>query len=218
MPRLYGLLHRPPIPSRMTSLANIPFGALLEQVSAKTPTPGGGAVASAVGALAAALAGMVVSFSLGKKNLAAHTPALEDARARLERARALLLRLADEDAAAYGLCNELSRLPESDARRAAEYPAALRAAVQIPEAVAAACVDLLRLMDTLAPITNLQLRSDLGLAAELAEAAVRASNWNVWINTQGLPAPDAVDAHERSRLARDSARDLLERVRTACRA
>ncbi|MBM4107915.1 MAG: cyclodeaminase/cyclohydrolase family protein [Phycisphaerae bacterium] len=201
----------------MTSLAAVPFGTLLEQVAAKTPTPGGGAVASAVGALAAALAGMVVSFSLGKKSLAPHAPALEDARARLERARALMLRLADEDAAAYGLCNELSRLPETDPRRAAEHAPALRACVQIPEAVAAACVDLLRLMDTLGPITNRHLRSDLGLAAELAEAAVRASNWNVWINSKGLPAPEAVDAHERSRQAGDSARDLLERVRIACR-
>lgn len=201
----------------MSTLADMPLRILLERVAQRTPTPGGGAVASVAGALAAALAGMVVSFSLGKKSLAAHAPALEDARGRLERARAILLRLADEDAEAYGLCNELARLPAGDARRSAEYPSALRACVQIPEAVQATCLDLLRLMDALAPITNRQLRSDLGLAAELAEATVRAGDWNVWINTQELPGEEASVARERSRRALESAHALLERVRGACR-
>jgi formiminotetrahydrofolate cyclodeaminase len=201
----------------MSTLADMSLGTLLERVAERTPTPGGGAVASAVGALSAALAGMVVSFSLGKKSLARHAPFLEDACARLERARRLLLRLADEDAAAYGLCNELSRLPPEDSRRLAQYPAALRACVRIPEAVAATGVELLRLMEALAPVTNRQLRSDLGLAAELAEASVRASDWNVWINTQGLPEEEGSAARERSRRAVEAARVLLERVRVACR-
>src|SRR3954462_11770964 len=103
----------------------------LTQTAAKTPTPGGGAVASAVGALSAALAQMVVSYSLGKKNLADHQPRLNDAAHILERARGLLMELAEEDAAAYGLVNELQKLPETDPRRA-QLPAANAASVQVP--------------------------------------------------------------------------------------
>ncbi|HYE61580.1 MAG TPA: cyclodeaminase/cyclohydrolase family protein [Phycisphaerales bacterium] len=161
--------------------ASTTIADFLKQTAAKTPTPGGGAVASAVGALSAALAQMVVSYSLGKKNLADHQPRLTEAALILERARAVLLELAEEDAAAYGLVNELQKLPEGDPRRA-QLPAANAASVQVPLAVMAACVDLLRLFVTLAPITNRQLRSDLAIAAILAEATARGSRWNVEVN------------------------------------
>lgn len=168
-------------------LAEYRFDELLEATAGKTPTPGGGAIASAVGALSGALAGMVVSYSVGKKNLAAHEPALQDAAKRLAGARELLLKLADEDAQAYGTVNELSRLPETDPRRA-ELPAAQLASVQVPLAVMAACSDLLRLMESLASMTNRHLRSDLAIAAVLAAGAARSSRWNVDVNLAGLAA------------------------------
>jgi formiminotetrahydrofolate cyclodeaminase len=74
------------------------FASLLAQIAAKSPTPGGGAVACATGALAAALAGMVVSYSLGKKSLAAHQADLEKAAHALENARALF-------------CSSLKKMP-----------------------------------------------------------------------------------------------------------
>jgi formiminotetrahydrofolate cyclodeaminase len=182
----------------MSSFARQPLADFLASVASKTPTPGGGAVASAVGALAAALAQMVVSYSVGKKSLAQHEPRLQEATKVLERARGLLLELADEDAAAYGTVNELSKLPEGDPRRAA-LARATAASVQVPLAVMAACVDLLRLFETLAPITNKQLRSDLAIAAVLADATVRASRWNVAVNVAFLS--DAKDVEPTNKAA-----------------
>jgi formiminotetrahydrofolate cyclodeaminase len=164
----------------------------LADLGAKQPTPGGGSVAGLCGALAVALARMVVSYSLGKKNLSEHQGALEVAAARLDRYREMFLQLADEDAAAYALVNELTRLPESDARRALELPAAQRASIDVPLAVCAASVDSLRLMRTLCGTSNAHLRSDLAIAAVLAEATSRAAKWNVLINL-ATPAP-AIDA------------------------
>lgn len=191
-------------------LTDLPFGTLLESIAAKSPTPGGGAVASAVGALAAALAGMVVSYSVGKKSLAVHQPALLGAARRLLNARVILLRLAEEDAHAYGAVNELSKLPEPDPRRASELPAALRAAVDVPLATIAACVDLVRLMESLTTVTNRQLRSDLAIAAVLTEAAARSSGWNVAVNAGSLPAEA-----DRARAIEDSGRMVAECVRRA---
>jgi formiminotetrahydrofolate cyclodeaminase len=168
----------------MSNLGATPLAELLGQIAAKSPTPGGGAVACATGALAAALAGMVVSYSLGKKALTAHQPELEQAAHALENARAVFLELAEEDAAAYGLVNELMRLPEGDRRRQSELPGAMAASIQVPMAAIAASTDLLRLCERLAPITNTHLASDLGIAGELALAAARASLWNVRVNTR----------------------------------
>ena len=67
----------------MPRLEDLSLADYLGALAAKSPTPGGGAVASTTGATAAALAGMVVAYSLGKKNLAPHQPLLEDAAHRL---------------------------------------------------------------------------------------------------------------------------------------
>jgi formiminotetrahydrofolate cyclodeaminase len=177
----------------------------LQHVGSKTPAPGGGAVACSTGATGAALAKMVVEYSLGKKNLAEHQPALTRAAAALSRLSDLFMLLADEDAAAYGLVNELSKLPESDPRRAREYAGAAAAAVQAPRAALAACADLLRLTETLVPITNRHLRSDLAIAGVLGEAAAKAAWWNVSVNLPLITDPErraAVEAECRAEIER----------------
>ncbi len=183
----------------------------LDQLAAKTPTPGGGAVASVVGALGAALGNMVLAYSIGKKSLAEHEPKLTDAAARLARARAVLLELAAEDEAAYGLVNELSRLPERDARRA-DLPAATLAAAQVPLSCMAVCTSVLGLLDELPAITNRHLHSDLAIAAILAEAAARSAAWNVVVNLPGI-----TDAELRASLAEQCERMLAGAIETAGR-
>lgn len=175
------------------------FTQLLDGVAAKTPTPGGGAVTAAVGALAAALAGMVVSFTVGKKKFVEHEAELQRAVTSLARAREIMLELAAEDESAYAELNALLKLPEDDAKRQRELPGVAAAATQVPLAVIAASVDVLRLFDRLAAITNPMLKSDLAIAAVLAEATARASIWNVRANLGTIDG-----AAERERLMADA--------------
>jgi formiminotetrahydrofolate cyclodeaminase len=201
------------------SLSSQSVSDFLESLSAKTPTPGGGAAACIAGALGASLAQMVVSYSLGKKNLALHQPDLTRADLTLARARQLFLGLADEDAAAYGLVNELTKLPETDPRRAVELPPAIEASIQVPMAAIAACTDLLRLYETLAPITNRHLHSDLAIAAVLTDSAARASLWNVRVNAALIPDSErrTVLLNQASSAVADAARrrDSVERACTS---
>jgi formiminotetrahydrofolate cyclodeaminase len=125
-----------------------------------------------------------------------------------------MLALADEDAAAYGVVNELSKLPEGDPRRE-ELPGAQAASTQVPLTVAAAAVDLLRLFRELASITNPHLRSDLGIAAVLARATVEASRWNVMINLPSLPQEEAAVMERIIRTLGDTARTLAREVEDA---
>jgi methenyltetrahydrofolate cyclohydrolase len=175
----------------MSELSSSEFGTLLQSVAAKSPTPGGGAVASAVGALAASLGSMVVSFSIGKKSLAAHAEALGAASGELARAREVLLRLADEDAAAYASLNAVWKLDKADPTRDKRMAAAAELALAPPMAVIATCTNLLRLLESLCDKSNRSLLSDLAIAAVLADAAVRGSRWNVLVNLPLLASDDA---------------------------
>ncbi len=178
-------------------LQSLTFADLLDRVSAKTPVPGGGAVTASIGALAAALAQMTVNFSLGKKELATHAATHAAAVEHLERARRILLELAAEDISAYEALNAAMKAPKDDPARPALLAEKALAAVQPPMAAIAACAELLRLFETLAPITNRFLLSDLAIAAVYAEATARASFCNVSVN---LPLIDkAVGEQQRAR-------------------
>jgi formiminotetrahydrofolate cyclodeaminase len=128
-----------------------------------------------------------------------------------------MMKLATEDEAAYGLVNALMKLPAGDVRREAEMPDAVRAAVQVPTAVIAASVDLLRLYRELAPRSNPMLRSDLGIAAELALATAKSGVWNVRINAGSLPSAEQAAATASCDGLVEQAGVLCREVAEACK-
>lgn len=189
----------------MQPIESMSVRELLDELGAKTPAPGGGAVASMAGGLGAALGAMVIAYSIGKKSLAPHAPALEAASRRLVVARNLFLRLAQEDASAYDLYSELSKLPPDDERRTREMPGAIQRCVQAPRSVLAAAVDVARLLETLAPITNTHLHSDLGVAGVMCEAAARCAAWNIRVNL-----PLLADAAQRETIQAETDQALAD--------
>ena len=192
------------------------LSSLLEDLAAKTPAPGGGAAASIAGALAAALAGMVVAYSVEKKSLAPHRPALASAADRLAETRSALLTLADEDAAAYAALNELRRLEPGHPRRVAEEPGAVRRAVETPGRVLDLAIELLGLVDGLVDVSNRGLRSDLAIAAVLAEACAASAGWNVRINAPLLPEGERGPLLDRLERSLAEAGAIRARVEQAC--
>lgn len=199
-------------------LSRRPLGDLLADLAAKSPTPGGGAAASAVAALAAALGSMVLAYSVGRKALAEHDAGNRAAAGRLGAARERLLDLAEEDARAYALLAELNRLTPDDPRRRAERPAAVQAAIDAPMQVLEEAARLLADFEALAGTTNRYLRSDLAIAGVLAEAAVASAAWNVRINLPELaddPRRARIEASVASVVA--SAASARDRIGAACR-
>lgn len=172
-----------------------PLAEFLAATAARQPTPGGGAVAAVAGALAAAIGEMVLNYSVGRKDLAAHEPALRQAVAELQRARELLLQLMAEDQTAFA---DLTA-----ARKAGTDPAAITAAlwacVRGPQAVAATGLAILHLSRPLVDKVNRYLLSDLAVSAELAAATVRAAAHNVRVNL-----PSFESAANRDRLAAET--------------
>ena len=197
-------------------IASQSVDAFLDALSEKIPTPGGGASAAIVGATAAATAAMVVSYSIGKKSLAEHEEHNQNAMTQLTRARQMFLQLGDEDAQGYAKLNALWGLEKDDPERVEQWDSAVQGAIAPPRAMLALANELLRLCVSLIETTNKQLRSDLGVAAVLGEAAARSAAWNVRINIPLMP----VDQHEALGTSVETmleqSRTLSERVESGC--
>ncbi len=160
---------------------SLPFKDFLADIAAKTPAPGGGSTAAAVGAMAASLARMVIEYTVGKERFSVHEVVLQEARRELVRAQEEFQRLLAEDIRAY------RRL---EAARRAGDPAvteeALRAATAVPmENVVLAGAVAARL-DELKTKVNALLYSDLQVAAILALASARAACTTARVNIAAI--------------------------------
>jgi formiminotetrahydrofolate cyclodeaminase len=177
-----------------------------DRLGAGTPTPGGGSAAALAGCLSASLLQMVCDLTIGREAYRAHEEAARDIRRRAEGLRKDLLTLVDRDAEAYDAVIRAIRMPkgtpaEKEARGAALSRANLFA-TETPLATADACAVLLGLAIELARKGNVNAVSDVGSAALLAYAGLRAGVMNVRTNLGGI-----ADA-ERAGRARDHVRRL----------
>lgn len=168
----------------------------LDAVAAKSPAPGGGAVAGVAGALAAAMGEMVLAYSVNRKNQSADDNAgLQHILSEMNRARALLLTLMQEDQAAFETMQQVKKLPESDPSRAEKLPVVVYACIRIPQTMAAVALSLLELTGQATAKCNYYLLSDLAVAADLSMATLRCALHNVRINL-----PELADAQDRDRI------------------
>lgn len=156
--------------------------SLLEAVAARTPTPGGGAVASIVGALGAALGRMALAYSISRRSTDEQRRDLQGAIDHLVAIGRQMLDLAQQDALAYAEVDRLQRLPADDPQRITRWEAAVRAAIDAPMAVVEASCGLAGLLCDTADQCTKGLLSDLAIAAILADAAARSAAWNVRVN------------------------------------
>ncbi len=175
-------------PIRFTDL---PLRDLADRLASRDPVPGGGSAAAIAGAMGAALVSMVVELTVGRPEYAEHEAALREIGAGAVERRAVLLDLAEADAAAYRSVVTARRMPkqtdpEREARSAALRDAMLQAA-GVPLRTATVASEVLELAERIAPIGNSNAVSDAGVAAQLAAAALRGALLNVRINLPYLP-------------------------------
>ena len=190
------------------------LGEWMDAVASATPTPGGGTVSAVAGAMAAALAEMVARLTVGRKKYAAVDGEFRTLQGRAETLRARLVRLGDEDAAAFNAVSTAYAIPKDrGAERAAAIQAALLGASRVPLETLRAARDVAALAARAAEAGNRNAASDAGVAALLAGAAARGAAYNVRINVAGMPDPAAA-----APLLEEATRLLAEAVRDAERA
>lgn len=173
------------------SLAGLSVRAFADEVSMDSPAPGGGSVAALCGALSAALSAMVANLTVGKKGYEAVFEELKSAAVEAQGLKDDLLRLADEDTAAFNRVMDAFRLPKGSEEQGREREAAVqeatRGATLVPLEVLRRGVGLLKLAKAVAAKGNRNSLSDAGVAAAAARTAAEGAFYNVRTNLAGLP-------------------------------
>jgi glutamate formiminotransferase/formiminotetrahydrofolate cyclodeaminase len=161
----------------------------VEQLAAPTATPGGGSAAAAAGAMAAGLAAMVASMSRGKKAYLQYESQLGSAIGRLTPLREELKAAIDGDAESYNSVMQAykaARTASDEKSGEALIEAALKQATSVPLSVAEKAHEIAQITQSLEPITNPNMKSDLTTALALARAAQAGALANVEINLTSL--------------------------------
>jgi formiminotetrahydrofolate cyclodeaminase len=155
----------------MNRLQDKSLSSYLQEVAGRQSTPGGGAVAAVVAAEGCALIGMVARFSKGEQfaSIASRTDA----------AAIKLLSLADEDGEAFSKVMKAFR-------GEGNLNDSLIAAASVPEHVIYCCLPLIDDLEELAERGNINLVSDIAIAASLFHSAITSSELNILINTKSL--------------------------------
>ena len=162
----------------MSSFLDEPVRGFLDQLAARTPTPGGGGAAAVTGAMAAGLVAMAARFS------ARHLPAAGEVADQADELRRRLAQLADMDARAYAAVLDAGRQPGDDGQRRERTREALLGAAHVPLEIAGIGARVAVMAARLAETGNPNLRGDAVTGAVLAAASARSAARLVDINVR----------------------------------
>ncbi len=171
-------------------LVDLSIEAFAEETASESPAPGGGSVSAAVGAFGVALGSMVANLSAHKRGWDDRWEEFSDWAERGKSYQSELLRLVDDDTAAFNAVMAALRLPKGgdteQTERTKAIQAATRVAIEIPLRVMEVALESMAVMQVMAEIGNPNSVSDAGVGALCARAAVRGAYLNVQINVGDL--------------------------------
>lgn len=193
-----------------SDIADQRLGSWLHDLASAAPAPGGGAAAALHVAVGAALVEMVCNLTIGKPRYAEHETTMVQALEQAGELRARALLLADADAEAFLAVSRAYKMPkdteeERDARADA-IQSALVTAADVPLRTAEAAADVIGLAQRILEGANVNVISDVAVAASSARAGLEAATVNVEINLSGMMAdnPERRDVAARLEARRDA--------------
>jgi formiminotetrahydrofolate cyclodeaminase len=159
----------------------------VRELGGRAPVPGGGGASALVGAIGAALGGMVAALTAGKRKYAdveAEMLELGQAASRLQES---LLELVQADADAFEPLSRAYGMPAGSEGLRAEkervMEAALERACSVPLEIMRKCGEALELQREFARKGSRLAVSDAGAGALFCGAALEGASLNVFINT-----------------------------------
>jgi glutamate formiminotransferase/formiminotetrahydrofolate cyclodeaminase len=183
--------------SKQKRLIDMTVKGFAEETASESPAPGGGSISAYMGALGAALGTMVANLSSHKAGWDARWREFSDWADKGQKLTAELLRLVDEDTAAFNRIMDVFAMPkgtaEEKAARAAAMEAATLYATQVPLTTMQTSFRVFEIVRAMAAEGNPNSVSDAGVGALAVRSAVLGAGLNVKINAAGLKDRAAAD-------------------------
>ena len=186
------------------------------ETASESAAPGGGSVSAYMGALAAALGAMVANLSAHKRGWDDRWKEFSDQAVKGQDIMERLLKLVDEDTAAFAkIMNEFSMPKGTEEEKAARAEAMEKAtlyATQVPLRTMQTALEAMPLALEMARKGNPASASDAGVGAIAALAAVKGAQLNVRINAAGLKDRAMADSltAEAEKIAKEAAEKEAE--------
>ncbi|MBV5313720.1 MAG: glutamate formimidoyltransferase [Prolixibacteraceae bacterium] len=178
------------IDDQSNKLVDLSLSGFSNETLSESPAPGGGSVAAYVGALGAALGSMVANLSAHKRGWDDRWEEFSDWAEKGKQAHDRLLKLVDEDTAAFNAIMDAFGLPKNTDQekklRSVAIQSATKHAIEVPFEVMQTAFQSLEVIQTMATIGNPNSLSDGGVGALCARTAVYGAYLNVLINAGGL--------------------------------
>ena len=173
-----------------TQLVAMTLADFADETSSESMAPGGGSISAYMGALAVSLGTMVANLSAHKRGWDARWKEFSDWAAKGQQHKAALLRLVDEDTAAFNAIVTALAMPKTSAEeqavRAAAVQAATKNAAAVPLRVMQTVLAAMELIEAMVIHGNPNSITDAGVGALAARAAVRGAYMNVRTNARGI--------------------------------
>ena len=171
-------------------LTGMKTNLLVDEVSADSPTPGGGSVSSLAASLGAALVSMVANLTWGKKGYDDVSAEVEKIAVTAQELKGRLLSGVDDDTDSFNALMACSKLPkktpyEKEKRERAIQEATVKA-TSVPLSVLEDAVAVLEIANRISEIGNRNSISDAGVAGLMAAAGAEGAHYNVLINLPGI--------------------------------
>jgi glutamate formiminotransferase/formiminotetrahydrofolate cyclodeaminase len=167
------------------------------ETASESPAPGGGSISAYIGSLGISLATMVANLSSHKRGWDDRWEEFSDWANQGQTIKDKLLKLVDEDTAAFNGIMSAFRLPKgSEAekqRRLQAIEAATKYAIEVPFDVMKTALSSFEIIKAMAEIGNPNSVSDAGVGALCARSAIIGAYLNVKINTGDLKDKDYVN-------------------------
>ena len=183
----------PPSGKRLVDMSVEDFA---DETSSESPAPGGGSVSACMGAMGAALGAMVANLSSHKRGWEDRWEEFSEWAVKGRQYQEKLIRLVDEDTAAFDSLMEAYGLPKKTEEEKAERDRAVqnatKKAMQVPLQVMETALDAMEVCRAMAETGNPNSVSDAGVGALALRAGIRGAFLNVRINASGCKDEDFV--------------------------
>ncbi len=193
-------------------LQGMTIRAFADETASESPAPGGGSVAALCGALAASLGTMVANLSSHKRGWDERWEYFSGCAVKGQDIKDELLKLIDEDTAAFNAIMESFNLPKGNEEerkaRSAAIQAATQYAAEVPLRTMHASSQTFELLREMAEYGNQNSITDIGVGLLCARTAVHGAYLNVIVNASGLK-----DATEKERIIGEAKQVLAEAQR-----